>query len=100
MRNEPCLRRLVRPQSPPRAKGCPDQVRAAPESCRTARRQLELRADGLDLGVSLEGCVAHLTTPARLLVPTEWERSVEAVVAVGPDGAGPQLLRQRVRLRD
>jgi hypothetical protein len=59
-----------------------------------------LAGDRLDLGVGLENLVAHLAAPAGLLVPAERQGGVEDVVAVDPDGAGPELLGQRVRLRD
>ncbi len=52
----------------------------------------EQRGDRLDLGVVVEDLVAHLASPAGLLVAAEWQRGVEDVVAVDPDGAGPDLL--------
>src|SRR5689334_5540475 len=60
----------------------------------------ELRGDRLDLGVGLQHLVAHLATPAGLLVPAERECRVEHVVAVDPHRAGPELLGQGVGLGD
>src|SRR5579864_6591278 len=61
---------------------------------------LQLRGDRLDFGVGMEGLVAHLAAPAGLLVPAERQCRVEHVVAVDPDGAGPELLSQGMRLGD
>src|ERR1700730_13867256 len=61
---------------------------------------LQLGGDRLDLGVGMERLVAHLAAPARLLVPAERQCRVEHVVAVDPDGAGPELLRQGMGLGD
>src|SRR5258708_5005307 len=61
---------------------------------------LELRGYRLDLGVGVEHFVAHLTAPAGLLVSAERQCRVEHVVAVDPDGAGPDLLGQGVSLGD
>src|SRR5580700_7023876 len=61
---------------------------------------LQLRCYCLDLRVGLQDLVAHLAAPAGLLVAAERQRRVEDVVAVDPDGAGPELLRQGVRLGD
>src|SRR5215471_14876064 len=60
----------------------------------------QLGADGLDLGVGLQGLVAHLSSPAGLLVAAEGQRGVEDVVAIDPDGAGPEALGHRVGLGD
>src|SRR6516225_12222823 len=48
--------------------------------------------DGLDLGGGLEHLVAHLASPAGLLVPAERQCRVKHVVAVDPDAAGLDLL--------
>src|ERR1700729_721007 len=61
---------------------------------------LQLCRHRLDFGGGLEDLVAHLATPAGLLVAAERQGRVEDVVAVDPDGAGPELLRQGVRLGD
>src|ERR1035437_5297139 len=53
---------------------------------------LQQGGDGLELGVGIERFVAHLAAPAGLLVAAEWQCRVEHVVAVDPDGAGPELL--------
>ena len=58
-------------------------------------RSGDLHADGLDLGVELEGVVAHFASPAGLLVAAEGKRGVENVVAVDPDGSGAQQAGQR-----
>src|SRR5580704_2119026 len=60
----------------------------------------ELGADRFHFGVGLQGLVAHLPAPARLLVATEGQGGVEDVVTVDPDGAGPDLLGQGVGLGD
>ena len=64
------------------------------------QERLQLGRHRLDLGVGLEGLVAHLAAPAGLLVAAERQGRVEDVVAVDPDGPGAELLRQRVRLGD
>src|ERR1035441_8564056 len=61
---------------------------------------LQQGGDGLDLGVAVEYLVAHLAAPAGLLVSAERQGRIEHVVAVDPDGAGPELLGQRVGLGD
>src|ERR1022692_207759 len=77
-------------------------ARGGPWRCpsRYAARRSQLGGDGLYLGVVVEHLVAHFTSPAGLLVPAEGQRGVEHVVAVDPDGAGPELLRQGMRLGD
>jgi hypothetical protein len=68
--------------------------------CLPRHRCLQLRGHGLDLGVGLEDLVAHLAAPAGLLVAAERQGGVEDVVAVDPDGPGPELLGQGVGLGD
>src|SRR5262245_26348750 len=41
--------------------------------------------------------MSHLASPARLLVAAEWQRGVEDVVAVDPDGSGAQTVRDAMR---
>src|SRR3954454_23737840 len=38
--------------------------------------------------IRVQGFAALLATPARLLVAAKWQRRVEHIVAVHPDGAG------------
>src|SRR6185437_5753845 len=61
---------------------------------------LQLGGDGLDFGVGMERLMAHLAAPAGLLVSAERQCRVEHVVAVDPDGPGPELLGQSVGLGD
>ena len=56
-------------------------------SC-VARRKSEPRADGLRLRVQIECVLAHLASPARLLVSAERQGCVEDVVAVDPHRTG------------
>ena len=44
--------------------------------------------------------MTHLAAPAGLLIPTEWERCVEDIVAVDPDGSGAELGREGMRFLD
>ncbi len=53
-------------------------------------------ADGLELGVELDGRMPVLATDARLLVAAKRQARVDEVVAVDPDGAGPQLRHDAV----
>src|SRR5580700_6702144 len=83
----------------------PCDPRARGRTCRSGPggygcRLLQLSGDGLDLGVGMERLVAHLAAPAGLLIPAERQCRVEHVVAVDPDGAGPELLGQGVGLGD
>src|SRR5262249_20190085 len=54
----------------------------------------------LDLGVQLQGVLTELAADAAHLESAERGRGVEDVVAVDPDRAGPQAVRQPVRLAD
>src|SRR5579885_570887 len=60
----------------------------------------ESRADCLRLSIEIERVVPHLAPPAGLLVASEGHRRVENVIAIDPDGSGPQLLSHAVCLAD
>ena len=81
--------------------GSPSRPPTSRSTPTTARKRAEaLGRHRLDFGVGLEGLVAHFAAHAGLLVPAERQGRVEDVVAVDPDGAGAELLGQRVRLGD
>src|SRR5215831_15702599 len=62
---------------------------------RSAR--LDASADRLGLQIVVERRVTHLTSPSGLLVATERKRGIEDVVAVDPDGASAQAIRDSMR---
>src|SRR6266480_999836 len=61
-----------------------------------------LESDGHRLGgqVVVENRLSHLAPPAGLLVAAKWQRGIEDVEAVDPDGPGLEARSQSVRLAD
>src|SRR5262245_48737221 len=74
------------------------KTRAATFSEPPALLSDQAHAHSLGLGVVLHDLLTHLATPAGLLVTTAGQCRVAPVVGVHPNGAGPDLARQRVRL--
>src|SRR5437867_5387680 len=59
-------------------------------AARPQRARSDRGADRLYLGVEIERLMAHLPAPAGLLVAPEGKSGIKDVVAVDPDGAGPE----------
>jgi hypothetical protein len=52
----------------------------------------QMNADGLDLGVVVEGIRAKLTTKAGFLVASEGSLVVDDIVVVDPDGTARKMI--------
>src|SRR4051812_48250361 len=65
-----------------------------------ASGSVERDGHGLQLGVVVEGLLAQLAADAGHLEAAEGGGGVEDVVAVDPDGAGPEAVGDRVGLAD
>src|SRR4051812_20344638 len=60
----------------------------------------ELGGDGLDLCILLQPVFAQFTSDSRLFITTKWRSNVDDVVAIHPDRASSNTIRNRKRLFD